>query len=334
MLPPGKLSHEILDSLLRHLPANDPRVIIGPAVGDDAAIIESGDNYLLVTADPITFVAENIGWYAVAINVNDIAVMGGTPKWFTPIILLPEKMPDTEIIEQLFAEIGRACKDFGVSAIGGHTEIMPGLDRPVIAGQMIGEVGKPDLIDKRNIKPGDSIYLAGGIAIEAVSIIAREKQELLLQHVTESFLREAMEYIHSPGICVLNLAEAAARTGSVTGMHDPTEGGLEGGLWEMAERSGTGFEVNGDSVPVLEHCRELCAIFRLNPFRLIASGALLITVRSGEEKEFESSFDSSVVKPVKIGEVLEDKTNRIIRKNAYTFPVQPPFVDEIHKIWD
>lgn len=319
--------------LLRDLPVSDPRVIAGPTVGEDTAVIDNGDSVLLITADPITFVADKIGWYAVTVNVNDIAVMGGAPRWFVPVILLPEKTENSTLVRKIFTDISAACRAHGISVIGGHTEITPGLDRPVITGNMIGEADKREYVDKRSIRPGDSIYLAGGIAIEAVSIIAREKGDLLAHTFGESFVLESLDYLYDPGICVLEAARTAAAAARLTGMHDPTEGGLAGGLWEIAERSGTGFEIDAEAVYILPHCRKICDLLRLDPFRLIASGALLITVEPASGPGLEAAFDTAGIPLARIGRMTADSNRRVFRKNREYIPVKQPIVDEIHKIW-
>jgi len=333
MLPPGKLPPEILMPLLGGLGAGDPRVIAGPTVGEDTAVIDNGDSVLLVTADPITFVADNIGWYAVTVNVNDIAVMGGVPRWFVPVILLPEKTENDAQVRKIFTDIDAACRDYGVTVIGGHTEITPGLDRPVITGNLIGEAAKDEFVDKRSIRPGDSIYLAGGIAVEAVSIIAREKADVIEREFGKDFVQESLNYLHDPGICVLDAARTAAAV-RPTGMHDPTEGGLAGGLWELAERSATGFETDVNAVHILPHCSKMCDVLHLNPLQIIASGALLITVEPSAGTALEAAFESAGIPLSRIGVITADTPRRIFRKNREIIPVGQPIVDEIHKIWE
>jgi len=259
--------------------------------------------------------------------------MGGTPRWFAPVILLPEETADINEVHRIFTEIGSACSEYGISVIGGHSEVTPGLDRLIIAGTMIGEVSKSNFVDKQSIQPGDVVYLAGGIAIEAVSIISREKQVQLQQHFSDTYIKEAYNYLFNPGICVLPAAETALSVCHPTGMHDPTEGGLTAGLWELAERAGCGFEIDADTVPVLDHCSELCRLFSLDPLKLIASGALLITVNPRDASPLETAFAAQGILISRIGIIAADKTHRIITDKGYVTHISQPIVDEIHKIW-
>ncbi|MFC1733025.1 AIR synthase-related protein [candidate division KSB1 bacterium] len=166
------------------------------------------------------------------------------------------------------------------------------------------------------------------------SIIAREKRDVLKKKVSETFLNEADAYLYDPGICIFGQARTAAETGAVTGMHDPTEGGLAGGLWELAERAGCGFEVDADRVTVLPHCGTLSGLFHLNPLKLIASGALLITVRPAGTGALESAFQRSDVALARIGRIIPDAARRIMKRGAHFETVEQPIVDEIHKIWE
>ena len=170
----GKLPPNVLQRALAQIPIEDERVRIGPRVGEDAAAIAFGETYLVAKTDPITFAAERIGWYAVHINANDVAVMGARPRWFLAALLLPEEKTDAALVEQIFQDILSACRELGVTLCGGHTEITYGLDRPVIVGHMLGEVPRERLVEKR-MEPGDHILLTKGVAIEGTAILAREK---------------------------------------------------------------------------------------------------------------------------------------------------------------
>jgi hydrogenase maturation factor len=133
----GKPPWEVLDRLFAAFPLRDPRVIMGPRVGEDAAVLDIGDRYLIAKVDPITFVAEEIGWYAVHINANDLAVRGARPAWFLMTLLLPEGQADEARLEAIFGQVQEACRAVGASLVGGHTEVTQGLDRPILAGAML-----------------------------------------------------------------------------------------------------------------------------------------------------------------------------------------------------
>src|SRR5260370_755222 len=137
-LPVGKPPAELLQRLFaKHVPA-DPRVIVGPQVGEDAAVLDMGDRYLVATTDPITFATDEMGWYALHVNANHLAVRGATPRWFLCTVLLPEGKTRQADVEQLFAEVALACQSVGVSLVGGHTDVTAGLPRTIVSGTMLG----------------------------------------------------------------------------------------------------------------------------------------------------------------------------------------------------
>jgi hydrogenase expression/formation protein HypE len=178
-LKAGKLPPELLGRLLKDVPANDPRVALGPKVGEDAALIDFGDRYLAAKTDPITFASDLIGWYLVQVNCNDLAVMGATPKWLMATLLLPEGTEDTQV-QEIFQQLTTAAAEHDITLVGGHTEVSFGLPRPIAVGVLLGEVDKSDVVLTSGIEPGDAIVLTGGIAIEGTALLAREAEAQLL----------------------------------------------------------------------------------------------------------------------------------------------------------
>ncbi len=306
----GKLPPRALEALLRQVPAQDPRVVIGPRVGEDAAVLDFGDRYLVAKTDPITFAAERIGWYAVHINANDVATLGARPRWFLATLLLPAEEPAQAIFDDILA----GCRELGVSLCGGHTEITPGLDRPIVVGQMLAEVAKDLLVRKENISPGDAVLLTKGVAIEGTAILAREKSEAL-RHVRG--LERARDFLFRPGISVVAEALAAveAAPGEIHGMHDPTEGGLVGGLYELAAAAGCGLRVDRAAIPVFAETRAICEALGLDPLRLIASGALLLAVAPQA-----AALVCDRTGAVQIGEILPAEKGLWLDSEPLTFP--------------
>ena len=283
MLPVGKLPADLLARLLRTCPPSDPRVLVGPGVGLDCAVIDLGDDRCLVaTADPITFATDAIGWYAVQVNANDIATTGAEPRWFLATLLLPERATDATLAEALFAQICDACRDVGVALVGGHTEVTYGLDRPVVAGAMLGEVSRDRLVLPSGARPGDALVLTKRLAVEASAVLAREKAGKLASQIGAGPVERARGFLRDPGIGVLRDARAALRAGRVHAMHDPTEGGLSSGLHELAEAAGVGVEVEAEAVPFYPETLAICAALGLDPWGVIASGSLLLSVPAEE----------------------------------------------------
>ena len=237
------------------------------------------DHYWVVTSDPITFTTEEVGYYGVVVNINDIATRGAIPRWFSATLLFPEEGSDIRTIKKVFSQIHDACHRFKISFIGGHTEITPGIRRMILSGHMIGEVKKERLVKTSGARAGDLLLLIKGVCIEGTSIIAREKEsELLARGITPSIIRRAKRFIFDPGIEILQAARIACDIASVHSMHDPTEGGLINGIIEMALASQKEIEVDLEKVLIYDASRILCQEYGLNPLGVIASGALLLTI--------------------------------------------------------
>ena len=304
--PVGKLPFKTLERLLTRNKIKDPRVIVGPGIGEDAAVIDTGGpRYLIAKTDPITFTADQIGWYAVHINANDIATKGARPLWYLATLLLPEDQTTEDLAEQIFQDTLKACKSIGVSLVGGHTEITNGLSRPIVVGQMLGEVDKERLVRADGARKGDVIVLTKGIAIEGTAVIAREREAEMLQILGEQTFRRCRNFMRRPGISVLKEALVAADCGHIHAMHDPTEGGLATALHEVARAAGVGLLVRAEAVPVFAETQAICNHYHLDPMGLIASGALLIIVAANQVKNLLSRLREERIPATIIGEVTD-----------------------------
>ena len=336
-LKTGKLEIRILKKFLERNTILDPRVVIGPEIGEDAAVIDPGrsaDRYWVVTSDPITFTTEMIGYYGVVVNLNDIAMMGAIPKWFSAVLLFPEGS-DLKGIEKVFRQIHDACHRFKVSFIGGHTEVTPGIKKMILSGHMIGEVKKEKLVTAGGARPGDFLLLVKGVCIEGTSIMAREKEaELLKRGVPSSVIRKAKRFIFDPGIEVLRPARIACEVSSVHAMHDPTEGGLINGMIEMAWASDTEIEVDLEKVLIYKESRLLCQEFGMDPLGTIASGALLLALPPSELLPIQKAFRKNSIPFGVIGKVRKGPA-RVLRIDQKGRKELKPFPrDEILKIYD
>lgn len=330
----GKLCAKLLEALIGKLPIDDERVVVGPRIGEDAAVIDMGERYLVAKTDPITFATDEIGWYAVNVNANDIAVMGATPKWFMATVLLPEGKADEALAERIFSQIGNACRELGIAVIGGHTEVTYGLDRPIVVGAMLGECEKSNLVVSSNAQVGDVVILTKGIPIEGTSIIAREREDELLRRGYEaSFIERAKQMLYEPGISVVKDALIAASSGRVHAMHDPTEGGLATGLYELSWASGVSIEVDQDAIKVVEEGAKLCAEFGLDPLGTIASGALLIVAHPDDANSIINALTASGISATIIGHAISVGNDVFLKRGNERLPM-PLFVkDEIAKLF-
>jgi len=325
----GKLPPDVLSALLAAHPPSDPRVILGPRPGEDAAVVKIGEHYLIAKTDPITFATEEIGWYGVNVNANDIAAMGGTPAWFMATLLLPVGTADKTMVETIFEQITAACDALDVSLIGGHTEITYGIDRPILSGMMLGLAMKDQLVITGGAQPGDTLIVTKGVPIEATAIIARERRAALAAQFSSEFLDQCARYLHNPGISVVRDAQIAMNAGHVHAMHDPTEGGLATGLWEMADASDVKLNVNPE-VAVLEQSRSLCEAVGIDPMGAIASGALLLSVAHGDAAPIMKALSTASIPSFAIGAVEEGPSDVFASGQRL---VRPPR-DEITRLFE
>ena len=331
--PLGKLPAEHLARLLaRHAPS-DQRVILGPGVGRDATVISFADRYLVAKTDPITFASDEIGWYAVHVNANDIACMGATGRWFLATLLLPEAHTDESLVDTIFDQISNACHELGMELVGGHTEITHGLDRPIVVGCMLGEVTPERLVRPDGARPCDTLLITKGIAIEGTAIIAREKSGALTG-LDGLLLERCQGFLYDPGISVVRDAAVATAGGAVHAMHDPTEGGLATGLWELAEAAGVGLEIDEAAIPILPETQTLCARLGLDPLGLIASGALLLAVAPGDAAAILAALEGAGISAARIGRVVERERGVVLLTGAGPRPLPRFERDEITRLFE
>ncbi|ADT83458.1 AIR synthase family protein [Thermococcus barophilus] len=329
MLPVGKVPPEKLrDVVFKHLGVRGERVLIKSGIGIDASAIDFGDSVLVASTDPITGAEKHIGFYAVNINANDVATFGAKPKWFLVSVLLPENA-DEKLLKEIMSDIDKSAKSLDIAVIGGHTEVTPGLKKPIVVGTMLGEVKKEKLVHAGNAKPGDAIILTKGAGIEGTAIIASEREDELVGVFGKEFVERAKAFLWK--ISVVKEALIANEIG-VNAMHDPTEGGIANGLHEMADASGLGFEVHYERIPIAEETRKICEYFNLDPLSLISSGALLIAAPKENADEIVAALKKENLAASVIGEFLGDKKKRIIIRDGAEKELKQPLSDELWKV--
>jgi hydrogenase expression/formation protein HypE len=329
--PPGKPDPDFLERFLGSLP-QDRRVIVGPRIGEDAAVLDFGENYLVVKTDPITFTSENIGWYVVNINANDIACMGATPRWFLPTLLLPQQGTSKELIKTIFDQMKSACQKLGIFLIGGHTEVTFNLDRPIAVGQMIGEVARERLVKGSGAKPGDVVLLTKGVAIEGTHVIYQRKKKEFKKRLAPDTLERLSRLLYQPGISVVKEALLATRSCEVHSMHDPTEGGLRTGLWELAYASGVGIRIEKERIAVLPETETICKFYGLDPLGLLASGALILTLSPREGERLVKIYQRNRIKCSLIGKVVPREFGLKIVEKGKESELRGTGRDEINKL--
>lgn len=325
-----KLPADMLRPWLESLAITDRAVVVGGALGEDAAVIDTGGPELLVaTTDPITFASEDVGHYLLAVNGNDLAAMGAEPRWLLATVLLPEgieREPAMEILERL----SRACAAAGVALVGGHTEITVGLDRPILVGCLLGTAPRERLVRTAGARVGDVILLAGGIAIEGTAILAREHAAALrARGLAPALIERAAGWLHTPGISVLPASRAAHSTGAAHAMHDPTEGGLLTALHELAEAARVGLRINRAAISLLPECAAICQALGLGPLGLLASGALLVTLDEAEVPAALERLGTAGIPAAPIGEVVPAAQGRVLTDGLRTSPLPVFARDEL-----
>ena len=302
-LPLGKLPPHLLARLLAQAPVTDPRVLVPPGLGFDCAVIAPGSDLLVVKSDPITFATEDIGWYLVQVNANDLATTGATPRWLLLTMLLPAGMTTPALVERVSAQVRDACATLNIAIVGGHTEVTHGLDRVLLVGTLLGEVPAGRLVTPRGARPGDRLLLTKGVPIEATALLAREFPSRLTGWMSPAELAEAQGFLRTPGLSVVPDARLAMAAGRVTAMHDPTEGGLSGALWELAEASGYGLWFDPGLVPIPPLAARVCAAFGLDPMAALASGALLMTVAPADAAAIQRALEANGIACAALGAV-------------------------------
>ncbi len=331
--PVGKLPMAVLSHLLARYGGYDERVIMGTRIGEDATVIDMGDRYLVAKSDPITFATDQIGWYAVNVNANDLACCAAQPRWFLCTLLLPDGKATPQLVSGIFQQIHDACQGLGVTLVGGHTEVTYDLRRPIVVGQMLGEVAKDRLVRAAGARPGDVILLTKGIAIEGTALIAREKaRDLLGRGYDQAFLDQAQALLFRPGISVLRDAFLAVQTAPIHAMHDPTEGGLVNGLHEIARAANVGVIVDFDKIPILPECQRLCDEYNLHPLGVIASGALLIAVGPQHAQQVCDALHAEGIPCAAIGHIMPAEAACKIRVAGVLRDLPVHERDEVTKI--
>lgn len=336
-LPPGKVPPHHLAALLHQhtfaLP--DDRVLVRPSIGEDAAVIDMGERWLVAKTDPITFATDEIGWYAVQVNANDVAAAGGTPRWFLCTLLLPPDQTDLALIDRIMGQIADACRSIGAVPCGGHTEITCGLDRPIVVGVMLGEITSGVLVRSGGVQVDDVILMTKQAAIEGTAIIAREKDGDLRPLFAEDFLTHCRHFLHQPGISVVRDAAIALQTAplSIHAMHDPTEGGVATGLWEMAMASHVGLIVDQAAIPIADETRQLCRALNLDPLGVIASGSLLIAVAPDAAPPICAALQQAGIPCTAIARAVPPDYGLILRSEQGSLPLPRFDQDEITRLF-
>jgi hydrogenase expression/formation protein HypE len=324
----GKVPIEILKEVVfKNLGLKREEVVVGPSVGIDGAVIDIGDKSFITSMDPITGALERIGWLAVNINANDVATFGIKPAFLFSCILLSENA-DRKTVENLCVQMGKAAKHLGMAIVGGHCEVTPGVTNPTVIGCAMGVTEKGNYVTAGGAKPGDMLILTKSAGIEGTAILAADRQKKLEREVDASLIRNARRYFNK--ISVVKEAALAFESGGVNAMHDPTEGGIAGGIHEMLDASNLGVKIFEEKIRIQPETDKICEFFQIDPLQLIASGSLLIAVRRNSARKAVKVLDENEITAAVIGEFLPSPEKRVmIRKDGSLEDLVRPVSDHL-----
>lgn len=326
----GKLDTELLENIVfSHIHHRREEVLVRPGVGEDCATVDFGEYECVMSTDPITAAISEIGRLAVHITCNDIASNGVEPLGIMLAVMLPVGTTDEEI-EKIMKQAGEVSDSLGVEIIGGHTEITPAVNRPVIVSTAIGRALSGQSQRAENMRPGDVILMTKQAGLEGTGIIASDFEVQLQAVLSESELEEAKGYLRQ--VSVVKEGVTAGKIGTA-GMHDITEGGVLGAVWELSEISGTGVQLYEDSIPVTEPTRKLCSHFGIDYLRLISSGCMMIIAHPQQKEPLLQAIEAAGVPVACIGEVKDSDYGRYITlRDGSNEEIAPPSSDELYKV--
>jgi len=318
----GKVAPETLAAtVFGRTGAADPAVVGGPSYGEDAAVLDLGERYLVVSTDPISLAVGRVGSLGVDVACNDVAVAGATPRWLTVCVFLPS---GSDALDAITRGIDEAARRADVAVVGGHTEYAPALDRPTLVFTCMGLADR--YVTTGGARPGDRVLVTKGAGIEATAILATDFRDDLAPTVPGDVLDEAATYYDEVSV----RAEAAALTPLASAMHDPTEGGLLAGMLELAVASGIALDLDPDAIPIREATARCCAAAGVDPLRVFGSGALLATVPADAVDEARAALDDLGVTVADVGEVVAaDDPGVRLGETVVDEPVR----DEMYDLW-
>ncbi|MCI8646111.1 MAG: AIR synthase [Firmicutes bacterium] len=329
MLKTGKLDSDLLEQIVFHnITYRRPEVLTRPGIGEDCAVVDYGEYECVMSTDPITAAISDIGRLSIHISCNDIASNGIQPLGIMLAVMLPEGTTEEEI-EEMMRQAGKASQELGVEIIGGHTEITPAVTKPVIVSTAIGRGKKGASQNAGDMKPGDLIMLTKFAGLEGSGIIACDFEEQLASVLTKEEIQEAKNLLDR--VSVVTEGVAAGKVGT-HGMHDVTEGGILGAVWEMCTIAGAGAEVWPEQVPVKEVTKKICSHFDINYLRLISSGCMVIIVPADKKEEMMDTMKENGVEASYIGIIRDAASGICIKAKEKLTEIAPPASDELYKV--
>ncbi|MCD6322633.1 MAG: AIR synthase family protein [Clostridiales bacterium] len=324
----GKLPNSKLEKLiLNDLVARREETVLRPAVGEDCCALKLGDNLCVISTDPITAADENAGILAVLVSLNDLAACGAEPVGILSTVLLPIDITE-EKIEKLFKTVNEICFKMDIDVLGGHTEVTDSVNKIIIITTAIGKVPSNGLIRSDGAKPGDAILMTKAAGLEGTAIISTDKINEINKILNEIEIEKAKLFINE--ISVLTEGLLAAKNGAHA-MHDVTEGGILGAIWEVCSASGYGAEINIESIKIREITNKICDFYNISPLKLISSGSMLITCSQKDKDGIINEICKAGIDCTEIG-LITEKNKVIAVYSKEKREVEQPGADELYKV--
>lgn len=323
----GKVPENVLKrSILKKIEVRRSEILIGAGVGEDCAVLAlKEDEVFVLSTDPITGTAVDIGSLAVNVTANDLASAGAEPVGLLVTALLPPSTTE-EDIKKIMSDIEKVCEPMNIQVMGGHTEITDAVNQPILSITGVGKAKRNCIISTSGARPGDDVVVSKWIGLEGTSILAKEYEAELTKKFPARMIYEAAQYDRF--LSVVPEAAPAVKSG-VTAMHDVTEGGIFGALWEMAEASHVGLEVELKKIPVKQETIEICNYFDINPYGLISSGSMLMAAPDGNALVME--LNKAGIPATVIGK-FTDSNDRVLINGENRRFLEPPKTDELYKV--
>jgi len=331
----GKVSSEIFDEIiLPRLGRKRPEILVGPRHGVDVGVVDLGSGQVMVTTtDPIFVVPpygwERSGWFAVHILASDAATSGIRPQYITMDLNLPLSMT-RESFEALWAAMHGECDKIGMAILSGHTGRYQGCEYPMIGGATVIGIGPKDRYVTPNMaRPGDVVIITKGAAIETAGLFAVTFPQRVAERYGEKAAREAEEIFWQMSVVedALTAAEAGVREAGVTAMHDATECGVWGGLFEVAQASVVGMTIDKDKIIVQDAVRKVCDLFGVDPYSSISEGTLIITCRPHKGQEVIRRLGDKGIPATMVGEIVESQQGMRVYEQGTAHELTHPKVD-------
>lgn len=334
----GKISAEVFNELIfPHLGAKRSEILVGPQHGVDVGIVEIGNKAVAMTSDPVFIVPEygfkRAAWFATHILASDVVTSGLPPTYLTIDLNLPMSITEEELLT-VWTTIDEECKKMGMAIICGHTARYDNCFYPMVGGATVLAVGDIDkYISPKFARVGDKIIITKGPAIEASGIFATMFPKLLTKQFGEEFTQKAQSLFYKMSVVddALTAVNVGVRDDGVSAMHDATECGVWGGVYEIAQAAGVGVRIEKEKIVVEEYVNDICGLFKIDPYKSISEGTLIITCRPDKAEKVVDVLTKHNIKSSIVGELIDAKSGMLLLEDGREKKLEHPKVDPFWK---